>query len=184
MRPRGISLSAAHTLFYRSTRASPVALKQEFGTVPDDFLVFFQDPSVGKARLSSQPNRPFYCGLIIRIRFAIQNRNGIGLVGWRPDKPVGIDKKYGTEIGSLFPAAHALLASTMDCAGNRRNLIFPVLDGGPRNVQVLSRFFLAETKLLAPLLECAPVHSPSSLKSCTSDCSAAGERTQPCNQSR
>jgi hypothetical protein len=124
---------------------SPVALKQEFGTVPENILVFCQDPSVGKIRPVPQPKRPLYCSFVISIRFAIQNRNGIRLIGWRPDQTFGIDEKYRTEVGSLLPAAHALLASTIDCAGKRCDLIFPVLNRGPRNVQVLSRFFLAKT---------------------------------------
>src|SRR5262249_3798861 len=94
--------------------------------------------------------RPLYCSFVIGIRFAIQKWKAIRLVEGRPDWAVGIDEKYGTEVGSLLPVAHALLTGKIDCAGKGCDPMFPVLDGGPSNAQILSPFFLREAELLAP----------------------------------
>jgi hypothetical protein len=94
--------------------ASAVALQEELRTIPNDIVTFFQNTSIEKIRVISQLEYPLYGGFVVRVRLAMQNREGMRVVGWRPHWAVAVDKEYRTEVWPSLPAPREFLTSQID----------------------------------------------------------------------
>lgn len=121
----------------------------QLGTTPDDDIALVDNQGIKKAWARSELQDLAEGGVIIRIAPAGERRRPRDAI-WRREWDACVDQGNRPELGALLPAPNELPGRQMDGDRNRRDVVFPILNGGSRNPKLIGRILLRVAQELAP----------------------------------